>query len=246
MKMKTLASLFIALLVFGACKKKVDAPATQQVEFTETTYDYLGTWDDNGRPNYLLARDYVSPDLLSYVNSTLTDGIDLRKKNPDLLKAKSYELAITKSSDVYLSYVLQGTLTTNAVGFYTYPANNPPKSVSDVKKITYIFPNVGNGTTLNAGDKVKIGRFEAGTSIGFVLLHTAWDKTAKTLNNKAVHFCSNDNLNPEVDVNLKKHVVFINYAPENKILIGFEDTDRTTAICDHDFQDVVLYATLNP
>jgi hypothetical protein len=59
-----------------------------------------------------------------------------------------------------------------------------------------------------------------------------------------VHFCSNEILNPEVDVNLKKHAVLINYIPEKKVLIGIEDTDRTKAICDNDFQDVVLYATV--
>jgi len=47
-----------------------------------------------------------------------------------------------------------------------------------------------------------------------------------------------------VDFKLKKHAVLISYAPENKILIGFEDTDRTNSQCDNDFNDVVVYATV--
>ncbi len=34
------------------------------------------------------------------------------------------------------------------------------------------------------------------------------------------------------------------YAPEDKILIGFEDTDRTNPDCDNDFNDVVVYGTV--
>lgn len=62
----------------------------------------------------------------------------------------------------------------------------------------------------------------------------------------AVHFCSNDILNPEVDPNLKKHAVLINFSAENKVLIGFEDRDRTLPNCDHDFNDLLVYCTVTP
>jgi hypothetical protein len=78
------------------------------------------------------------------------------------------------------------------------------------------------------------------------LLQKAWDTTTNILSNKVVHFCSNDVLNPEVDPNLKKHAVLINYPPENKVLIGFEDLDRTSQYCDHDFNDLVVYCTVTP
>ena len=83
-----------------------------------------------------------------------------------------------------------------------------------------------------------------GTSIGFVLMQNAWDTAISQLNNDAVHFCSNDALNPEVDPNLKKHAVLINYPAENKVLIGFEDRDRTNPLCDNDFNDGVIYCTV--
>ena len=246
--MKKFSPIYFSLLLFfvAACHPaKVEGPTTKPVDFTETSYDFLGTFDDNGRPNYLVTpRDAISQNLLSFINTTIPDGSDVRKKNPELLKNKTIDLAISQSSDVYITYVAQGTQTTDAIAYYTYPTATPPQSPKDVKKITYIFPNAGLGTTLVAGDKVKIGRFDAGTSVGFVLIHEAWNRNTKSLNNSAVHFSSTDILNPEVDVNLKKHVVFINYTPENKVLIGFEDTDRTSAICDHDFQDVVIYATV--
>jgi len=40
--------------------------------------------------------------------------------------------------------------------------------------------------------------------------------------------------------------VLLNYAPENKVLISFEDTDRTKPECDNDFNDVVIYCTVQP
>lgn len=183
----------------------------------------------------------------SYIKNTLTEKSNLRNSHPELLNSTAIaDIAISTSSDVLITFVSQRTNAPNALAFYTYPGNTPPASAKDIKAITYIFPSIGVGTKLKAGDKVKIGRFNAGTSIGLVLLQGAWNAAAKTLNNNAVHFCSTDLLNPEVDRNLKKHAVLINYPLENKVLIGFEDIDRTNEECDHDFNDVVAYATVTP
>ena len=245
MKTKNYLSAFVLFLLLSACEK--DKEVTKPVDFTATTYETLGSFDESGKPNYLLTRDEVSTDLLAFAKETLPDA-DLRTTNPELLKNKAIaDFPITQPSDVYITFVSQGSVSMgNALAFYTYPTNAPPASAKDIKKIIYIFPHAGVGTPLRAGDKVKIGRFDVGTSIGFVLLQDAWKYDTKSLDNEAVHFCSNDVLNPEIDPDLKKHAVLVNYAPENKVLIGFEDLDRTTEICDHDFNDVVIYATVTP
>jgi hypothetical protein len=246
--MKTTKLLFLLILVLclAGCEKD-DKPVTRPVEFTETTYLTLGTFDNSGRPNYLLTKDVISANLFSYITSTLPEHADLRNTHPELLSSSATaDIAITQQSDVFITYVFNGSGTTNALGFYTYPTIKPITSVKDIKTITYVFPNAGSGSTLETGDKVKIGRFDVGTSIGFVLLQNAWNTANHELNNKVVHFCSNDILNPEVDPSLKKHAVLINYTPENKVLMGFEDLDRTSSGCDHDFNDVVVYATVTP
>lgn len=244
MKLKNFIPLFIVLFTFFACKKEV---LTEEVHFTTTTYQTLGTFDSNGKPDYLLPKDPISNNLMSFVNNTLPEGSDLRKTNPELLTTKAIaDIAITKTSDVYLTFIRHGAGNTNAMAFYTYPTGNSPKSAKDIVTITYAFPNAGYATPLQAGDKVKIGRFDAGTSIGFVILQNGWNLTTKKLNNEVVHFCSNDILNPEVDPNLKKHAVLINYSAEEKVLIGFEDTNRTDPRCDNDFNDVLFYATVTP
>lgn len=231
--------------MLSACKK--DALKTKVVEFTSTTYKTLGTYNAAGNPDYLIPKDSISSALLAFIHSNLPEHKDLRNTNPVFLESKAIaDIAVTQSSEIFITFVSQGGGLTNSVAFYTYPTNQSPASAKDIQVITYIFPNSGNLTPLRAGDKVKIGRFDAGTSVGFVLMQSAWNITTGTLNNNVVHFCSNDVLNPEVDPNLKKHAVLINYAPENKLLFGFEDTDRTDPACDNDFNDVVVYATVTP
>jgi hypothetical protein len=248
MKAIRYASFFIFILFVISCKKKTaDPPVTVPVEFNTTSYVALGAYDTSGKPSYLLPKETVSTNMTAFISSTLSNGKDLRTTHPDLLTTNAIaDIPITVASDVFITFVSQGGGNTNTFAFYTYPTATPPKTTSDIHTITYVFPNSGRYTTLTKGDKVKIGRFDPGTSIGFVLLAKGWERTSHTVNSKAVHFCSNDVLNPEVDPALKKHAVIVNYAAESKVLIGFEDVDRTTKECDHDFNDVVFYATVKP
>ncbi|QEC57025.1 DUF4114 domain-containing protein [Flavisolibacter ginsenosidimutans] len=247
MKMKS-TLFFAALAALVSCKKTEatsDGAQSKPVSFTDTFYENVCTWDASGRPDCLMAPDTISAALFNFMNLTLPEGKDLRNTNPSLLSSNATaDIALTQASDVYITFLYQATSSNNAFGYYTFPTGQAPKTASDIKKITYVFPNVKSNSPLQPGDKVKIGHFDAGTSIGLVLLQSAWQPAAKKPDNNAIHFCSNDALNPEVDANLKKHAVLVNYAAESKLLIGFEDADRATVSCDHDFNDVVLYATV--
>jgi hypothetical protein len=246
--MKIINYLPVALLlvVFMSCRKDPDVK-TKPVEFKTTTYETLGSYDATGKPNYLIAPDVISAALSTFIDSSLQDEVDLTKSHPELFSTSAIaDVPITQTSDVFITYVKQDGATTNSFAFYTYPTTQPPKTTKDIKEIIYVFPNSGKETPLQKGDKVKIGTFEPGTSIGFVLLQESWDTTTNSLNNKVVHFCSNDVLNPEVDPALKKHAVLISYPPEHKVLIGFEDTNRTYPSCDNDFNDLLVYCTVTP
>jgi len=244
MKIKNYLGVIIVVLILSSCKKE-NKPLTMPVDFTATSYENLCPYDASGIPTCLLPKDSISEDMLSYIKTTLAEKVDLRTTHPEFLASSAIgDITITKHSDVFITFVSEVTQSRNALAFYTYPTNNPPATPKDIKTIVYAFPNIGVNTKLPVGAKVKIGSFENGTSIGFVLLKNAWDPITRTLDNTAVHFCSNDVLNPEVNPSLKKHVVLINYVPENKVLVGFENTDRTTTQCDHDFNDVVVYVTV--
>ena len=228
------------LLFFSACKK---GPVTKPVKFSGTKYATVG-YDFKGKPNYLL-KDTISRDLLSFIRTTLPNEKNLTVSHPELFTSAAFaDIAITQQSDVFITFVGQDGSNKNSIAYYSYPTVNPPTTAKDISLITYVFPSAGHLTPLVAGDKVKIGKFEAGTSIGFVLMQNAWNNTTQYLNNDAVHFCSNDALNPEVDPKLKKHAVLIKYIPDGKILIGFEDSDRTNPQCDNDFNDVIFYGTV--
>jgi len=242
--MKIYTPLFIIVLLFSACQKELE-PFNPVVEATSPTYETLGDFNQEGKPGYLVTPDVISSDLTTFITNTFPENQDLRNSNPGLLAGPANgDISITQSSEVFLTFVTQGTVYKNTIAFYTYPTNTPPDSVNDIKTITYIFPNAGGGTPLLPGDKVRIGRFGAGTSIGFVLLKDAYNNSTHKINNSTPHYSSNDILNPEVNSDLKKHAVLVDYPTDNIVLIGFEDIDRTLPGCDHDFNDVVVYATI--
>jgi hypothetical protein len=242
MKTKNLLTLTVILFVLNACKKDV---VTRDVQFKSTGYLTLGTYDSTGNPDYLTTNDIISSALLSYIDSTLPDRKNLTLRHPELfLSTATPDIVVTQPSDIYVTFVSQGSGLTNSIAFYTYPTNQPPASADDVKTITYVFPNAGHLTPLAPGNKVKIGNFAAGTSVGFLIMENGWDLITKQLDVNVVHFCTDDVLNPEVDPTLKRHAVLLNYTPENKDLISFEDTNRTDPNCDNDFNDVVIYCTV--
>jgi LruC domain-containing protein len=202
-----------------------------------------------GRPVYLEStRDVIDASLLSYINASLPEGNALTKTHPEYLSSSAKaDLSITSTSDVWITFVSEGAGLLNSLGYYTYPTNNPPATVSDISKITVIFPNssaVGSAGGLNSGDKVKLGRFNSGTSIGFVLLQNAWSTTSGVITN-TVKFYSNPKFNPETTSATQKHSVTLYDDVHNLFVIGFEDLNRQTE-SDNDFNDLVIYATSNP
>jgi len=240
--MKTIKQLLFLLgigLTLIACKKESSSP------FSETAYSNLSAYDHNGKPTSGLMHDVISDSLLAFIDSLLPESQNLTVTHPELFSSSAIaDVAVSQTSDVYVTFVKQGGIWNNALAYYSYPTTQPPASAKDIKNIVYFFPNVGHLSTLTPGDKVKIGTFTAGTSIGFVLMPNAWDSTNATLNNDVTHFCTNDVLNPESDVTKRKHAVIINYTPENKVLVGFEDWNRMEAQCDNDFNDVLFYCTI--
>jgi Domain of unknown function (DUF4114) len=244
MKTKICLPLLAILFMLNACKKAV---VTRPVEFTSTSYQILGTYDSTGKPDYLTNSDTISPALLTFIDTALPDAKNLTIKNPALFTSAAIaDIVVTQQSNVFVTFVSEGAGLTNSIAFYTYPTSQPPKTADDIKIITYVFPNAGNQTPLHPGDKALIGRFDPGTTVGFLIMENGWNLSTRQLDNNVVHFCTDDVLNPEVDPNLKRHAVLLNYTPENKVLISFEDTNRTESQCDNDFNDVVIYCTVTP
>lgn len=201
-----------------------------------------------GRPVYLETNpDAIDASLLSYINASLPEGSALPNTHPEFLTNSAVaNLNITATSDVWITFVSEGAGYMNSLAFYTYPTNNPPTTVDNIDNATLIFPNAsayGSGGGLKSGDKVNIGRFNAGTSIGFVLIQNAW--TGSGVQTSNAKFYSDYKLNPETATDKKKHVVTLWDDVHKLFLMGFEDINREGG-SDQDFNDLVVYATSNP
>ena len=223
---------------------------------TKTSFHYIGTYDGQGIPNYLTKpNDAISADLLTSLTNSLPESVNLPKSknggaylNSDAVS----NIILTKTADVWITFVYEGAGYRNSFGYYKYATNNPPKTVADIADITFVFTNAslgGSGGGLVSGNKVYLGRIGADTTIGFVLYADAFNGTNPIKTTNPAYF-SDANLNPEADVNLKKHTVLINYTDPktnaDSYLVGFEDINRSLSNCDQDFNDCVFYATANP
>jgi LruC domain-containing protein len=205
-----------------------------------------------GRPVYLEATsDVIDASLLSYINASLPEGKPLSTTHPEYLNNKVNTINITAKADVWVTYVSEGAGFQNTLAYYTYNTSNPPSRSSGgtlfdaIDKITYVFPNAsgnGSGGGLKSGDKVKLGTFDAGTTVAFVLLQNAW--TGSSVTTSATKFYSQNDFNPESTSALRQHSVVLYDDIHKLYLMGFEDQNRTSS--DNDFNDLVIYATANP
>jgi LruC domain-containing protein len=201
-----------------------------------------------GRPVYLeTTPDNIDASLLSYVNASLPESSPLPTTHPEYVTTSAVpNLNITATSDVWITFVSEGASFMNTLAFYTYPTGSAPTSVFDIDNATLVFPNAsayGSSGGLKPGDKVKIGRFSAGTSIGFVLIQNAWTGSGVQTGN--TKFYSDYRLNPESTTAKKKHSVTLYDDVHKLFLIGFEDINRDSN-SDNDFNDLVIYASSNP
>lgn len=229
-------------------KKSTTGILGQTEVVNNVVYSYLGSFNSDGVPNYLTTPDVVDQSLLADVNSSLPESKKVPVYNPQYLaNGNDTEVKITALSDAWVTFVSEGAGYRNVLAYYTYPTNNPPATASDIDSIKLIFPNasfLGSGGGLRSGDKVRIGRFPAGTSIGWVLIQNAWN--GNSVNLGATKLYSRPAFNPEPNAADRQHNVTLYHQLRNLVLIGFEDVTRNLAGCDQDFNDCVFYITTNP
>ncbi|MFY0606791.1 MAG: LruC domain-containing protein [Cyclobacteriaceae bacterium] len=212
-----------------------------------TNYQALGTFNSSGVPNYLESeRDIITADMLSFINASLPEGRPVPTYHPKyIVESAQTNLVITETADVWMTFVHEGAGYRNILGFYTYPTGNPPNSVDDISVLNVVFPNAsfaGSGGGLYAGDKVNIGRFSPGTTIGFALLADGWNGSI-TPGRHQVY--SDNQLNPESTPEKRRHSVLLYDQINELFLVGFEDLNRDSG-SDDDFNDAIFYISANP
>nr|NQU93006.1 LruC domain-containing protein [Bacteroidota bacterium] len=222
------------------------------VPFKSTDYllTPMGTYNNLGVPDYLVVPDdIVDPGLLSIINSSLPESVNLTTSHPAwILPSINYDLEILIEGEVWITFIDEGAGYKNVFGYYTYDIATPPATVDDIAEINIIFPNMsldGAGGGLVPGNKVYLGLFPANTGIGFVLLANGWKQLNPpliTMGNFQVY--SNPDFNPQLDPNVRQQMVGLYDAVREIIIYGVEDILRPNG--DKDFNDAVFYITANP
>lgn len=241
--------------IFGGIPDHTDdedegvAPANKSTAATQFTINYLGTWKRDGTPRYLEATgDDITAEFLTDINNALPENQPVPDYHPEYLwEIYEQNINLIETAEVWITFVSEGAGYLNTLAFYTFDKNNPPQSVDDITDVTVIFPNVsfkGSGGGLYSGDKVYIGNFPAGTSLGWLLITDGYDDRARIVSDGIDNLFSHEDLNPETDPEYQQHVVLLQDAAREKFIISFEDLQRPAG--DDDFNDAVFYATVDP
>jgi Domain of unknown function (DUF4114)/Secretion system C-terminal sorting domain len=219
--------------------------STQILTAQTPTFNYLGTFKSDGTPNYLVQpSDPVPTSLVSRILASVPENYPVPKYHPEYIRAGiTSDIQLRDTADVWVTFVAEGAGYLNTLGFFTYSLNAP---VVRPSAVTIAFPNVSavnSGGGLNAGDKVHLGRFPAGTGIGFVLIANGFRNGAVTNGNWILY--SRPSFNPETDTTLRYHNVLLRDST-GVVVLGFEDIRRDNSGCDNDFNDALFYITSNP
>ena len=231
-------------------KGKTSAKQSTRIPAGGNVY-YMGTVGNLGLPDYLEPTgDNLSSDFLDDINSSLPSGQNVPNHNASYLASSNeYEVVVDAISDVWVTFVGEGAGYRNSLGYFVYDTGNPPTSAAQIDSIFVIFRNTSlsnSGGDLNAGDKVKLGRFPAGKSISWVLFQNAYNGISNTINVNAQRIFSKAAFNPEPNASQRQHTVQLVDNSRQLLLNGFEDILRNSGGCDHDFEDLIYYVTANP
>ncbi len=210
-------------------------------------YTYMGGWNSIGKPDYLEAKnDVISAALLNDINTSLPEKSPVTTSHPSYLATgNETDVQLDAEADVWITFVHEGAGYLNSLGYYTYPAGTILTSISQIQKHIIIFPTVDYvryGGGLESGNKVFLGRFPAGTALGWFLVQGGY---TNGIVEKKLTFYSEPALNPETKPEIRQHTVLLNDPNRKILLLGFEDLSRQ-GYCDNDFNDAVFYVTANP
>ena len=163
------------------------------------------------------------------------DGSNNMVKQPVLFSdTVTKEIILTQESEVYVTFISEGAVYKNTLGWYSYTLGNVPSSTKDFTW-EILFPNISGkneGGQLTQGDMLQLGtkKFPAGTVIGFFLIVQGWQDGTINYNNP-VYF-TNANFNQSKE---QHSILFKN---KGNIILGFEDLSYSSA--DKDFNDVLV------
>lgn len=215
----------------------------------------FGGWGRRGGPEYLTDEPLeISDELIASIEEVFEERVDLTDARADFFESDNVRnTVLTEDAEVFVTFVHETAGWRNALGFYTYPSDEPPETIDDVEFMTVIFPNVsyqGGGGELYCGDRVNIsrivGEFTAGTSIGYFLIAQGWDSRRYEVTNGLYRHNTDLVLNTEVEDDITQQHVLAWDADSEAFVLAFEDTRRDSWLCDKDFNEAIMLITSDP
>lgn len=223
------------------------------------------SWSNVGFPDYLTAPVYVNPSFLQRFQTALPKGISVPVEseylNSAIPRTIVLDLEAGQTADVSITFMFANSANKNTLGYYWYPSNTPPATVSAIpaQNKGYIFPSTSRSATTNysglvAGHTVVLvgpnadGSFPPNTTIGFFLISNSFTPTAVgtpgTINTTRTTYYSNNNLNVAGSTGYmsgkKERMVTLYDEATNKIVWSIEDGT------DGDYSDIAFFASWNP
>ncbi len=220
-----------------------------QTSTAAITWQYFDSYDTNGIPRTLMNISSQLPaTLLDEIYKRLPESKDIRTNDPRLITDDlGANINLLEEAEVTVAFVYEGAGYRNSVGFFSYDTSNKPRAFSELNT-KILFPNFSL-PLLKFGDAVKLGKFKAGTGIGFTIVSNGWTGTAVNPNQPSnTIFQTFKSLNPEPagTNNLNAHTVLLSKPESELLVLGFEDINRTFSGCDHDFNDVLVAIKVSP
>lgn len=215
-----------------------------QLTYAQVNLTYLGTFQPNGKPDYLLnPDDVISRAFANRINRSLPNNYPVSRYNRHYLsQLMPSDIHICETADVWVTFFSESSLQKHTLAFYTYntttPLTIPPTS------LTVVLPNVSQeDNILRAGNKVYLGKFAANTSIGFALLLDGFREGA--INPSSALVYSTPQLNLLNTERFKKQSVLLCDDLGVRVF-GFEESKRTHHGCDDDFNDLIFCVSTTP
>jgi len=205
------------------------------------TYPTVCAWDTDGRPNCIENVELCN-NLIADFSASLPENQNALVNSPEYFENENREIVLTEDANVYVSFVQEGAGYKNTFGYYTYDVNNPPNTIDDIKgKMNIIFANasaLGYGGTLEAGDRVNLGSFPAGTVIGYFVIANGWNGTEVTEGLETFYTI------PEFNRDGTQQAILMYNPSCSSLLTAFEDIHTSGG--DRDFNDIVVETTIDP
>ncbi len=210
---------------------------------------YMSGYDSQGVPGNLMpVNDPVSQQTMQDINTALPEYKNEVANHPGyFVPSVPNNIDILAPSEVYMTYITEGAGWMNSLGYFTFNTNQPPATAAQIDTIHLVFPNVsnnGSGGGLYPGNKVHLGHFGAGKSIGFVVVPHGWNGIGTYVGPGSDVWYSIPAFNT-TDPQMLKHLLLFNDPLRQQIMLSYEDMGKYQG-SDLDCNDGILYISVDP